>query len=278
MGALVGRPKNTLGHPRTEPILNITAHRTISRRIDNYCTSLAQLRTDIDHINFACRFIRSKEFPFVLYFEIDESRSQFLWKLSTQILVRKYSISELVPSMEAKDALVRALVSPESKPAAFLSNKFHVMGVKEFYYFFIMIDDFLPQLFNSSYLALSAKRPRRACEEKKVDEEKYSEIKLDDMTARETSMGDLNTECPICLDKLVSQVLPCGHAYCHGCLETWCLQEHNCPMCRIHVDSSAMQESWQLYHNTIDKGKIDQEYKEHLLSFAYNYVYLFPER
>jgi len=277
MGALLGRPKHTLGHPRTEPILNRTAHRTISQRIDSYCTSLAQLRTDISHINFACRFIRSKKFPSVLYFEIDESRSQILWKATTQVLVRQYLISELVPSMKAKNALVRALVSPDSKPAAFLSNKFRAMGVKEFYYFFIMIDDFLPQLFNSSYLALSAKRSPRVCDEKQADEEKYPEIKHEDITERENTMGDLNTECPICLDKLVSQVLPCGHAYCDGCLETWCLQEHNCPMCRIHVDSSAMQESWLLYHGSIDKGKIDQEYKEYLLSFAYNYVNLFPE-
>jgi len=271
MGALIGRQKETLGHPRTEPILRITAHRTISQRIENYCTSLAQLREDISNINFACRFIRSKQFPTVLHFEVNDSRPNFLWKLSTQILVREFSIAELVPSMNVKDALVEALVSPDSKPAAFLNNKYNVMGVKEFYYFFIIIDDFLPQLFNS-YLSLSKKRSPKS------DDEKYPENKFEDDTDRITSMGDLNSECPICLDKLASQVLPCGHAYCDGCLETWCLQEHNCPMCRIHVDSSDMQESWQLYHSTIDKGKIEQEYKAHLLSFAYNYVSLFPER
>jgi len=277
MGVFLGRPKNTLGYPGTEPILNITAHRMISQRIDNYCTSLAQLKVDIGHINFACRFIRSKDYPTVLHFEVDESRSSFLWKSYSQVLVRHYVISELVPSINAKDALVRALVSPDSKPAAFLSHKVKVMGVKEFYYFFIMIDDFLPQLFNFSYLAISVKRAPRVDDEKHVDE-KYPQSKGGDITGRETTMGDLNTECPICLDKLVSQVLPCGHAYCDGCLESWCPQEHNCPMCRIHVDSSSIQESWQLYHGTIDKGKIDKEYKEFLLSFAYNYVNLFPER
>jgi len=267
----MGRQKVTLGYPRTEPILDRTAYRTISQRIDNYCTSLAQLRADIVNINFACRFIRSKKFPSVLHFEINDSGPNFLWKLSTRILVREYSISELVPIQNAVDGLVQALVTPESKPAAFLSKSFYVMGVKEFYYFFVMIDDFLPQLFDS-YLSLSIKRSPKSCDEK------YPENKIDDLTERSTSMGDLSSECPICLDHLASQVLPCGHAYCNGCLKTWCLQEQNCPMCRIHVDSSDIQESWQLYHSTIDKGKIEKEYKAHLLSFAYNYVKLFPER
>jgi len=265
------RQKMTLGHPRTEPILDRTAFRMISQRIEAYCTSLDQLRADIVNINFACRFIRSKEFPSVLHFEIDDSRPNILWKLSTQILVREYSISELVPVQNAVDGLVRALVNPESKPASFLGKNVHVMGVKEFYYFFVMIDDFLPQLFNS-YLSFSVKRPNKSCDEK------YSEKENDGFFEREISLGDLNSECPICLDHLASQVLPCGHAYCNGCLGTWCLQEHNCPMCRIHVDSSDIQESWQLYHSTIDKGKIEQEYRAYLLSFAYNYVKLFPER
>jgi len=267
----MARQKATLGYPRTEPILDRTAFRTISRRIDAHCTSLEQLRADIVNINFACRFIRSKEFPSVLYFEISNSRPSFLWKLSTQILVREYSISELVPVKNAEDGLVQALVTPESKPASFLDKNVHVMGLKEFYYFFVMIDDFLPQLFNS-YLSLSVKRSPKLCDEK------YPETKNDGYFERETSLGDINSECPICLDQLASQVLPCGHAFCNGCLGTWCLQERNCPMCRIHVDSSDIHESWQLYHGTIDKGKIEQEYKAHLLSFAYNYVKLFPER
>jgi len=265
------RQNRTLAYPRTEPILDRTAHRTISQRIDAYCTSLDQLRADIVNINFACRFIRSKQFPSVLYFQIDDSRPKFFWKLSTQIFVREYSISELEPIEDAVDGLLQAWVTPESRPASFSGKLTHVMGVKEFYYFFVMIDDFLPQLFNS-YLSLSKKRSPKSCEEK------YPEKKNDSVFERETSLGDFNSECPICLDNLASQVLPCGHAYCNGCLGTWCLQERNCPMCRIHVDSSDIQESWQLYHSTIDKGKIEQEYREHLQSFAYNYVKLFPER
>lgn len=36
--------------------------------------------------------------------------------------------------------------------------------------------------------------------------------------------------CSICVAKLVSQVLPCGHVYCAGCVAQ--LQPRCCPQCR----------------------------------------------
>jgi len=260
--------KGTLCYPRTEPVLSVTAWRTISQRIDEYCTSLQQLRVDVNRINFACRFIRSKQFPSILYFEVQDPRVNLLWKPTTQVIVREYFINDLV---EAKLALVNTLMNPDSKPVEFSSKKSRILGVKEFYYFFIIIDDFIPEMFSSN-LALSVKRSQ------KVDEEKYSKQSVENNGKRVTTTRLLKFECPICLDKFSTQVLPCGHAYCESCLETWCLQEHNCPMCRIYVKSSDVRESWQLCQDLADLDKIREEYREYLLSFPYRYIDLFPER
>jgi len=271
-------PKGTLQYPRTEPVMSMTAYRTISQRIEEYAISMAQLSQDIKQINFACRFIRSKRFPSILYFELEDAEQSdwnFIWKFTTRILVREYSISQLVPSRDAKDALVQALMSPDSKPYSFSSKRPRVLGVREFYYFFVIIDDFLPELF-SSFLSpsLSQKSKKRA---DATDEKKYPEANLNSGIGHNVP-AQLISECPICLDKLTSQVLPCGHAYCETCLESWCLQEHNCPMCRIRVNTTDVQESWQICEGIIDKGKIQQEYLENLRVFPYGYINLFPEK
>jgi len=283
MGSWMVTPKGTLRYPRTEPVLRATAYQTMWQRIDEYAISLTQLSHDIKRVNFACRFIRSNQFPSILYFELEDAVTNepsdwnYLWKFTTRILVREYSIPQLVPSRNAKDALVEALMSPDSKPSAFSSKNARVLGVKEFYYFFVIIDDFLPELL-SAFLSPSpsqkSKKRLQNLEEKKISNDSV----LRGNEQKDAQNVQLVTECPICLDKLTSQVLPCGHAYCESCLETWCCQEHNCPMCRISVKSSDVRESWQICEGMIEKGKIQQEYMANLRAFPYSYVNLFPQR
>lgn len=282
MGSWMSSPKGTLRYPRTEPIMSMTAYRTMSQRIDEYTISMAQLSQDIEQINFACRFIRSKQFPSILFFELEDALTSepsdwnFVWKFTTRILVCEYSISQLVPSIDAQVSLVQALMSPDSKPYRFSSKKQRMLSVREFYYFFIIIDDFLPELFGSFLSpSLSQKSKRKSGE---MDEKKNPDSNLQISIGQNNSPTQLICECPICLDKLTSQVLPCGHAYCESCLEGWYLQEHNCPMCRIRINTTDVQESWQICEGIIDKGKIQQEYLKNLRAFPYGYINLFPEK
>lgn len=275
-------PKGTLRYPRTEPVLSATAYRTIWQRIDEYAISFQQLSRDIDQINFACRFIRSKQFPSILYFQLEDavitepSDWNYLWKLTTRISVREYSISQLVPSRDAKDALVQALMSPDSRPCAFSSKNARVLGLKEFYYFFVIIDDFLPELLSAFLSPSPSQKSKKRAQD--IDEKKIFNDSVPSSNEQKDVPEQLLSECPICLDKFTSQVLPCGHSYCESCLETWCCQEHNCPMCRISVKSSDVRESWQICEGMIEKGKIQQEYLANLQAFPYSYVNLFPER
>lgn len=43
-----------------------------------------------------------------------------------------------------------------------------------------------------------------------------------------------NMKCPICYDKIVKDMFIsfCGHIFHNNCIEEWCLQRENCPICR----------------------------------------------
>ena len=48
----------------------------------------------------------------------------------------------------------------------------------------------------------------------------------------------LDEKCVICMeDKIEHPVtLPCGHSFCHGCIQHWFTEKNTCPTCRQCVD------------------------------------------
>lgn len=51
-------------------------------------------------------------------------------------------------------------------------------------------------------------------------------------------------ECIVCLDRSVSQVLPCGHCFCSSCIHLWDAVGQSCPLCRAVCDFR--RDTWDL--------------------------------
>ena len=53
-----------------------------------------------------------------------------------------------------------------------------------------------------------------------------------------------NDDCPLCLDDLIDpELLPCGHSYCHNCLEMLIKNLYDskaisCPLCKKEIRST----------------------------------------
>lgn len=51
--------------------------------------------------------------------------------------------------------------------------------------------------------------------------------------------------CPICLEMLIEieddiyTLDACAHSYCKECIETWCLENKNCPVCKSDITNSS---------------------------------------
>lgn len=62
--------------------------------------------------------------------------------------------------------------------------------------------------------------------------------------------GGLPDECAVCLDRRVTEVLPCTHAFCANCLDRWFGSQGSCPLCRATVESKGRAathgDSWDL--------------------------------
>ena len=64
-------------------------------------------------------------------------------------------------------------------------------------------------------------------------------VTLNDSSYREGSDGDIDRECPICMDNFhVGDVVSwssyetCCHVYHHQCIKEWLLRHNTCPICR----------------------------------------------
>jgi len=55
-----------------------------------------------------------------------------------------------------------------------------------------------------------------------------------------TSQGE--PECCICMERRSSIILPCTHAYCEKCIDSWCESHaHTCPLCRMKLKDKSDQ-------------------------------------
>ena len=57
------------------------------------------------------------------------------------------------------------------------------------------------------------------------------------------SKTPIEEKCVICMeDRIETPVtLPCGHSFCHGCIQHWFTEKNTCPTCRKCVDDSETQ-------------------------------------
>lgn len=54
---------------------------------------------------------------------------------------------------------------------------------------------------------------------------------------------DLENNCAICMEGELERVLPCGHAFCAVCIESWNSTKNTCPLCR---QVATVDDSWEI--------------------------------
>eukprot|EP00835_Amoeboradix_gromovi_P005247 NODE_476_length_7980_cov_0.328258.p6 type:complete len:146 gc:universal NODE_476_length_7980_cov_0.328258:5022-4585(-) len=75
-------------------------------------------------------------------------------------------------------------------------------------------------------------------QELKIKVERLEQTQTASKGSRPISTSD-KVQCIICLDDCKSPaiLIPCGHTYCEGCIETWLLENEACPSCRTAVSN-----------------------------------------
>lgn len=68
-----------------------------------------------------------------------------------------------------------------------------------------------------------------------------------------SNSNDLLSECPICMDKAADVVLPCAHAICQSCHESWMETNSTCPLCRSVSNDRA--DTWVLAESSEEENK-----------------------
>ena len=62
-------------------------------------------------------------------------------------------------------------------------------------------------------------------------------------------------ECPICMRPIINKCsLECGHHFCFSCIEKWCDEKNNCPICRSIVNLTKIKKQTRFTRSmTIEK-------------------------
>ena len=91
------------------------------------------------------------------------------------------------------------------------------------------------------------------------------------LTIKSKRTSDKPTDCTICLNPMVDTrtnedtfvALECGHKYHRECIEGW-LDEHNtCPLCRVRVDVSSVND--KLRGQPRDRDLLSLDYMERIM-------------
>lgn len=215
------------------------------------------------------------------------------------IVLEDEEVKESVAANEEKEAL--------SHSVRVQVDESYVLGLNEFYYLFLFLEDKLPELAawlmqqseqnqnNMLLRALSAKSVHKmgndmengngvsleeADAEKEEKKENGNEMMMEQMAIQQQQQEQqgLNeiedNSCIICFDKLVNPVcLSCGHEYCKDCIEDWQQQigaGKECPICRCMIEQS------QIWVKLDSEDLSRTQYMMDLLKFPFEYVSKFP--
>jgi len=195
-----------------------------------------------------------------------------------------------------EDKVAPAQSAQSAQPSEPSIEASFVLGINEFYYLFLFLEDKLPELaawlmqqseLNQSHVllrALSAKLiDGDAAEHTVLDEEDDDDEEKKEPQQQQTQqqgvggvMNEVDEDvCIICFEKMSNPVcLTCGHEYCKECIEDWQQQADSgdmgsgrqCPICRSLIEQSQM---WV----KLDSEEFSpSQYMCELLQFPFEYV------
>lgn len=83
---------------------------------------------------------------------------------------------------------------------------------------------------------------------------------------------DEDTECSICMCEIEDKVTTsCNHAFCKECIQTWCHNHSDCPMCRKNIKNEIIQHNIQSSIPVIHHPEPDYEMNRQVIESLVQY-------